>query len=269
MILWDVSYNTSVQKKAKDTSWNKVAPWYNKIVGEEGHYYHEHLIIPGVLRLLNLKNEDTLVDLACGQGVLSRNIPHVKKYLGLDLSKDLIKEAKERNQTKNYEFLVCDLSKLLREREEKFDKATIILALQNIEQTSNVIKNAANYLKVGGQLVIVLNHPCFRIPRQSGWNIDEKNKQQQRFVNRYLSSLKIPIDIHPGEKENQSKNLTWSFHHSLQDYSQMLHQAGFVIEKIEEWASDKESVGRVAKMENRARNEIPLFMAIQATLNSN
>jgi len=39
-----------------------------------------------------------------------------------------------------------------------------------------------------------------------------------------------------------------------------------VIEKIEEWASDKDSVGKAAKMENRARAEIPLFMAIQAKL---
>lgn len=251
----------------RDTSWNKVAPWYNKIVGKEGHYYHEHTVIPGVLRLLNLKNTDTLVDLACGQGILSRKIPVIKKYLGLDLAKELIKEAKNRNREQGYEFMVCDLSNLLKEREEKFDKATIILALQNIEQTENVLKNAANYLKKGGQLVIVLNHPCFRIPRQSGWGVDPANKQQHRFVNRYLSELKIPIEMNPSER-NQSKtrNITWSFHHSLQDYSAMLQKAGFVIEKIEEWSSDKESVGKAAKMENRARAEIPLFMAISSRL---
>lgn len=254
-----------MQRKQKNTSWNKVATWYNKVVGNEGHYYHEHVVIPGVLKLLNLKNSDTLVDLACGQGILSRKIPSIQKYLGLDLAKELIKEAKERNRNANYDFMVCDLSKILREREEKFDKATIILALQNIEQAENVIKNAATYLKKDGQLLIILNHPCFRIPRQSGWTIDEKSKQQQRFINRYLSALKIPIDIHPGEK-SQEKNLTWSFHHSLQDYSSMLAQNGFSIERIEEWASDKESVGKAAKMENRARAEIPLFMAISAKL---
>ncbi len=244
-----------------------MAPWYNKIVGNEGHYYHEHVVIPGVLRLLNLKNTDTLVDLACGQGILSRKIPHIQKYLGLDLAKELIKDAKYKNRQANYEFLVCDLSKLLRERAEKFDKATIILALQNIEQADNVIKNAATYLKKDGQLLIVLNHPCFRIPRQSGWSVDEKNKQQQRYVNRYLSELKIPIDMSPGAKnQEQNKKVTWSFHHSLQDYSQMLNEAGFMIEKIEEWSSDKESMGRAAKMENRARAEIPLFMAILAKL---
>jgi ubiquinone/menaquinone biosynthesis C-methylase UbiE len=253
--------------KIKDTSWNKVAPWYNKIVGKEGHYYHEHVVIPGVLRLLDLQEGETLLDLACGQGILSRKIRTVKKYLGLDLSKDLIKEAKSQNRLANYEFMVCDLSRVLKERTEKFDKAAIILALQNIEQAEIVLQNAANYLKTGGRLVIVLNHPCFRIPRQSSWAVDEKNKQQQRVVNRYLSPLKIPIEMNPGAAEqNQTKNMTWSFHHSLQDYSRMLSQAGFMIEAIEEWASDKESVGKAAKMENRARAEFPLFMAISAKL---
>ena len=256
-----------MQHNINDTSWNQVAPWYNKIVGQEGHYYHEHLVLPGVLRLLNLKTDDNLVDLACGQGVLARHLPPIKKYLGLDLAKELIKEAKLQSRQANQEFMVCDLSKVLRERTEKFDKAAIILALQNIEEASNVIKNAANYLKQGGQLVIVLNHPAFRIPRQSAWQVDEKNKQQQRVINRYLSPLKIPIDMNPGEKTpDQNKKITWSFHHSLQDYSQMLNQAGFMIEKIEEWSSDKESVGKAAKMENRARAEIPLFMAILAKL---
>jgi hypothetical protein len=44
----------------------------------------------------------------------------------------------------------------------------------------------------------------------------------------------------------------------------MLKDAGFVIEEIEEWTSDKESEGRAGRMENRSRNEIPLFMAIGA-----
>lgn len=252
-----------MNKKIKDTSWNKVATWYDKSVGQDGHYYHEHIVIPGVLRLLDLKNEDTLLDLACGQGILSRKIKTIKKYLGLDLSKELIKSAKEHNRQANHEFMVCDLSKLLQPRTEKFDKATIILALQNIEFADNVIKNAANYLKKGARLVIVLNHPCFRIPRQSSWQTDEKNKQQQRVINRYLSPLKIPIDMSPSEK---NKKITWSFHHSLQNYSQMLYENGFLIEKIEEWSSDKESVGKAARMENRARNEFPLFMAISAQL---
>jgi hypothetical protein len=37
-----------------------------------------------------------------------------------------------------------------------------------------------------------------------------------------------------------------------------------VIEKIEEWVSDKKSEGGKAAMEDKARAEFPLFMAIAA-----
>jgi hypothetical protein len=46
--------------------------------------------------------------------------------------------------------------------------------------------------------------------------------------------------------------------------SQMLFDGGFLIEKIEEWISDKKSEGGMAKIEDKARKEIPLFMAILA-----
>lgn len=243
------------------TSWQGVKGWYNKIVGSEGHYYHEHVVIPGVLKLLKLKPDDSLVDLGCGQGVLSRGIPPIQRYLGLDLSPGLIGEADRKNKKENYIFDVRDVTRLIREAAPEFTHATIILALQNMADAQTALKNAARFLIPGGKLVIVINHPCFRIPRQSGWHIDERTKLQTRWINRYLSPLKIPITMHPGK---QSSEMTWSFHHSLQDYSDMLNKAGFVITKMEEWTSDKESEGRAAKMENRARSEFPLFLAIQA-----
>jgi len=44
----------------------------------------------------------------------------------------------------------------------------------------------------------------------------------------------------------------------------MLKEAGFVIEMLDEWCSDKQSTGSKAKMENRSRDEIPMFLAIVA-----
>jgi hypothetical protein len=44
----------------------------------------------------------------------------------------------------------------------------------------------------------------------------------------------------------------------------MLFENGFAIEKIEEWTSEKQSEGKMARAENRARDEFPMFMAILA-----
>ena len=247
----------------KDTSWQQVAPWYNKLVGVEGHYYHQHVVIPGLLRLLELQADSSLVDIGCGQGILSRAIPEVTRYLGLDKAGALIAAARSETQNPNYTFQVADVTKQVAAPSERFSHAVIVLALQNMEAPAGALRTAAEHLNPGGKLVIVLNHPHFRIPRQSGWGVDEKTKQQYRWVNRYASPLKVPIIMNPGQKKQQT---TWSFHFSLQEYVAMLAKAGFVITNLEEWSSDKESKGSAAKMENRARREFPLFMTLVAQL---
>ena len=76
----------------------------------------------------------------------------------------------------------------------------------------------------------------------------------------YMSAHKIPITTHPGKGEGEG--LTYSFHHPLSSYVEWLSKAGFMIEKIEEWCSDKMSTGKAARWENRARNEFPMFMLV-------
>jgi SAM-dependent methyltransferase len=224
------------------------------------------VVLPGVLRLLNLTAESSLIDLGCGQGILSHVIPPIKEYFGLDKAAALIDVAKRAQQKLNYAFRVNDVSRPIPAIQPSFTHAAIILALQNMEYPQGAIQNAGRYLVPGGKLVIVLNHPSFRIPRQSGWDVDAKTKQQYRWENRYLSPLKIPITMNPGQSVQQqgAQKVTWSFHRPLQDYVAMLREAGFVITGLEEWVSDKQSAGKAASMENRSRGEFPLFMAVVA-----
>jgi len=245
-----------------NTSWQPVANWYNRLSGLGGDYYHQSVVIPGTLNLLSLKPRDSLLDLGCGQGALSRSIPPAVSYVGLDLAENLLAFARKENRHPDCRFLKADITRPLPIEKKDFTKAAIILALQNIPRPDLVIKNAADHLIEGGQLAIVINHPCFRIPRQSSWGIDQANKLQYRRVNRYLSFFKIPVNMEPSRGEKGV--ITWSFHFPLSQLSQFLNQAGFLIVKIEEWISKKASVGRAAKMENRARLEFPLFLSVLA-----
>lgn len=249
------------------TTWEKVSPWYNKITQNSGHYYHEHVVIPGVLKLLDLKPGSKLLDVAAGSGVLgraiSKSLPAGRQgvdYLGVDVAPSLVAEAKRNDRNFNHKYHVADVTKPLN-LNEKFTHAAIILALQNIKDPKAVLENISNLLIANGYLLIVLNHPAFRIPRQSSWGIDPGSKIQYRRIDRYMTPINIPITAHPGEKHSE---FTWSYHLPLWEYSRMLKDNGFVIELIEEWTSDKESIGRAGKMENRSRAEIPLFMAILA-----
>lgn len=247
----------------RDTSWEKSSKWYNKIVGEEGHYFHQAVIFPKIGQLIDFSKIESVLDLACGQGIFERQLNPKTEYVGVDIARSLIDEAKRKSQNQKHQFVVADVSKTLPLNENYFDLAVIILALQNIRNFEGVIINSQSHLKNEGKLLIVLNHPVFRIPRQTSWKVDEESKTQYRRIDRYMSELEIPIATNPGKF--QKSEITWSFHSPLSKYSEALFKNGFVIEKIEEWISNKKSTGPMAKMEDKARAEIPMFMAILAT----
>ena len=253
--------------RKQNTSWQKVAPWYNRITDQgRGHYYHQHVVIPGVLRLLGLSPNIqhtiyNILDLGCGNGVLAHALPKSVKYTGIDIAEDFSKTAKKEDKNYNHKYFVDDITKTLN-IPESYTHATIILTLQNISDPIAVLQNVSKLLILNSKLLIILNHPAFRIPRQSSWGIDEQRKIQYRRIDKYMSPMEIPIRMNPSDPNSQN---TLSYHFPLSDYSKMLKNAGFVIELIEEWTSDKESEGRARRMENRSRAEIPLFMAILAT----
>jgi SAM-dependent methyltransferase len=239
-------------------NWDSSEQWYTSCVGEKGHYYHQAVVLPNALRLLGPKG--SLLDLGCGQGVMARHLATDVEYCGVDLSKALIEAAKRLTPGKT--FVVADAAGEFPVEKRDFDRACFILSLQNIENGEKAIANAGLHLKKKGKLLIVLNHPAFRIPRQSDWGVDEKSKLQYRRMNGYMSPMKIPIQTTPSKGE--ASEVTYSYHHPLSDYAKWLQKNKFAIVTMEEWCSDKKSEGARAKMEDRARKEFPLFMAILA-----
>lgn len=253
--------SSAPQRNASPTSWQGVSKWYQESVGESGHYYHQHIVIPGVLRLLELKTGDSLLDLACGQGVLERAVKVPISYTGLDAAGGLVTQAERQKKDPAHVFATTDVTKPLPLTPGKvFTHSACVLALQNMEKPEGLFAQMATHLAPGGKGVIVINHPSFRIPRQSSWGIDESNKLQYRRVNLYTSPIKVPITAHPGQ---QSNVVTWSFHQPLSAYVSMIVSQGLVIDALEEWVSDKQSEGKAAKMENRGRSEFPLFLALR------
>lgn len=246
-------------KKQDKTSWGGVAAWYDDLL-KDPNSYQSKVILPNLLRILPPRGR--VVDIACGQGFFSRAYAEGgAEVLGVDISPELIQKAKE-NKIKNTEFAVAPAANMKDVPNSFFDSAFIILALQNIKEMGEALMEANRVLKKDGVLVVVLNHPAFRIPKASSWGFDEEKNIQYRRVDQYGVPFTAAIDMAPGKKSNA---YTMSFHRPLQEYVKALTKAGFVITGLEEWISHKKSeAGPRARAEDTARKEFPLFLTLVA-----
>lgn len=243
-----------------DTSWGKVANWYDKTVNDDDSYQAK-VILPSILRILNPEKGKWILDLACGQGFFSHAVASKgARVTGVDIAKELIDIAKKQ-AGHNEEFFTTPADNLSLFKVDTFDSALSVLAIQNIENIAKVFKEVSRVTKKGGKFVIVLNHPAFRIPDKSSWGDDMVTKALYRRVDEYLSESRKAIDMNPG---SQNSLKTISFHRPLQVYSKTLANCGFAILRIEEWISHRESqIGPKKVAEDKARREIPLFMCLE------
>lgn len=246
--------------------WDQAAQWYDALVGLKGSEYQKALIFPGALQMMQLKKGNAVLDLACGQGVYSRFLSQRRMMVtGLDTSEEMIRFARSRSDT-SIRFERGDAQDPKALQGKTFDAVVCLLALQNIESLPPVMHNVKRWLKPGGKFVMVTTHPCFRIPRQTHWGWDEQKKIQYRRVDLYGSESAIPILTPPFA---QAKSYTVTYHRPLQSYFQALAEAGLWVDRLEEWTSHKTSEpGKRSKAENRARQEIPLFLALRAVPSS-
>lgn len=247
---------------AASTSWDAVGEWYGTHLSAPGTYQSE-VVWPGAMRLLGVGPGKTFLDVACGEGSFAQLI--VKQggsVVGIDAAPTLVRQAQNK-KIRDAEFFVADAAGSIAMYNGKtFDGAAIVLALQNMSDMNGTLANVSKVMKRGAPVVIVLNHPAFRIPRQSSWGFEEERKMMYRRVDSYLTENAIPMLMHPGDAPDVK---TTSFHRPISSYITSLAANGFVVDAMEEWISHKESTsGPRAKSENRIRKEVPMFLAIRA-----
>ena len=268
--------NQLQNQQNKTTSWGSVSNWYDDYLNDEDNYQHK-VILPNFLRLLNIKNLDkniNILDLGCGQGffiekllnTLDKNTKEKVKIHGIDLSSKLLKIAEDKFvDNKNITFKNTDAGVLTHVKDNSVDKIYSILALQNMADIDQVIQEIKRVLKNDGRCLFVINHPSFRIPKESDWRYDTFVQKQGRVIYNYMSDKKYIIDMNPGLKAlGQKTEETVSFHHPLQYFSKIFNKHNFAISRIEEWISHKKSEDSVrGRAEDAARKEIPMFMCIE------
>ncbi len=248
--------------KNQETSWGGVADWYfDHLTSPDS--YHNKVVLPNLIRFMDIHTGEKVLDLACGTGFFSHHFFAAgADVVGVDIGKELIALARK-NVDPKVTFFVSSADDLSMITDGSINKIACVLAIQNIADIKKMMAECERVLVPGGKMYIVMNHPAFRIPKGSSWGWDEENKLQYRRVDQYLSEKKVNIDMHPGKASDEQ---TVSFHRSLQMFMKVFHAHHFAITRLEEWISHKESErGPRQKEEDRMRKEIPLFLCLEIT----
>ncbi|OGC46435.1 hypothetical protein A2V49_02785 [candidate division WWE3 bacterium RBG_19FT_COMBO_34_6] len=239
------------------SNWNKMTNWYDSMVGDEGHKYHRDYAIPTILKLLNPQKDQLFLDAGCGQGILSPYITRSGgKYIGFDPSDQMIRNAIARHSNNGIFFCekIENINNNSKVQGKFFDGITFLFSIQDIKNIEEGFKNVSKLLKPDGKIIIFMMHPCFRIPRQSGWGEDKKRKLIYRRLDRYLSAGVIPLDV---KVRYKGKKITSYFYHRpLNFYFELFKKNNLFVENLIEIPEQKPGY-----------SEFPTFLALSLKKN--
>jgi 2-polyprenyl-3-methyl-5-hydroxy-6-metoxy-1,4-benzoquinol methylase len=103
-----------------------------------------------VLSCLDHAKGDSLLDLACGDGMMTAMFAqHFERVVGVDASGAHVQAARDRlPQARFFESLIEDFN-----LDEKFDAVFLLDILEHVVDPVAVLKKAASYLNTGGTLI--------------------------------------------------------------------------------------------------------------------
>jgi len=164
-------------------TWNKFSPGWKKWdeltmdflkpMGEE------------IIKLLNLKNDAVVLDVAAGTGEPGLTIAshlNAGKVISTDLAEGMLEVAQEnakKRGIKNFETLVCDVSELPF-ADDTFDAVSCRFGFMFFPDMELAIKEMTRVLKPGGKIATAV------------WNIPEKNFWVTATMGTISKNIEIP-----------------------------------------------------------------------------
>jgi ubiquinone/menaquinone biosynthesis C-methylase UbiE len=244
--------------------WDQMTDWWDEKPGDEGDLWHRALIDPPLLHLAGEVSGLHLLDLACGNGYLSRRFARQGAIVtAVDANAPLIERARAREAQEllGISYHVADAAHLEMLAASTFDLVVCNMALMDIENAAGAIKEVARVLGQQGRLVTSLSHPCFDKVNTSGWAIEQI--YPLTTIWRKMSHYRevVVADL-PWQLESGQIVYTRAHHRPLSWYFRTLRASGLVVAALEEPEPTQEFLANSPQGPWIA--EIPLHCVIEA-----
>jgi 2-polyprenyl-3-methyl-5-hydroxy-6-metoxy-1,4-benzoquinol methylase len=244
--------------------WDNVAAWWVARYTPRGDVNREWIIDPVLLDFLGPVGGLRILDAGCGGGYLARLLARRGAAVeGVDLSPKLLAaaEAEEAREPLGVRYRQANLADLSCFPDETFDAAVANVVLQDVVRYREAVREIHRVLKPGGRFVFSTTHPAFEAPVPGMWVREPKDSERVEerrhlAVDRYFE--RVAIYWAP-----RGKAPAVGFHRPLRDYFEALHDAGFLVARLEEPTPSEEALERHYRhFADMLR--VPLFLVVEA-----
>lgn len=213
---------TNINKIDIVSMWNNIAyERYSQIKNGEDDSF-SNVLVPNIISLLSPKAYDYLLDLGCGNGILTKKLDaYAENIVGIDLAEKNIEIAQSNNIFPNINFFVADAENV--SFNYKFDCVISNMVLMDAMNIELIIKNVSVLLNNSGDFIFSITHPCY-------WPIYWDYYKEDWFD--YNKEIIIKNNFRIGKKRTVYK--TVHFHRPLEFYVKILKENHFIIEDLKE-----------------------------------
>jgi len=222
-----------------DPAWDRLAAWRDRQMGEDGDLWHRAIIDPVLLDVLGPVRGLRVLDLACGNGYLTRRFARdgAARSVGVDRSTRTLAFARrrERRLSTGAEFRQADSAHLVRFADGSFDRVVANMALMDLPDLDRTVREVGRVLAPDGHFVFSIGHPCFDLDDRSLWEIERRPYENPGTVWRKVSRYQEErVGRAPWRLPDGSFVYTRSYHRTLATYVRCLRAAGLALVRLEE-----------------------------------
>lgn len=256
--------------------WDTALESWADFVREGKDFYREEMNNPAFFNLVGNVKGKQILDLACGEGSNTRILAKKgARVVGADFSRKMIELARltEKKEKLGIRYYVSDAAHLKGFQSDYFDIVTCFMALMDVEDYEEAIREVARVMKKSSRFIFSITHPCFEwgIVTTNGqhigdWKYEEgtENSPERKAlyfeVKRYFGIFRC--DDSWDMKRLVKPFKTTSFHRTLTDYFQALYRSSLLVRRLVEPKPTARGISKYPQL--RKHRKIPQSIIIEA-----
>jgi 2-polyprenyl-3-methyl-5-hydroxy-6-metoxy-1,4-benzoquinol methylase len=222
--------------------WNQNAAFWDERGGDDGLPMQRALIAPITERLLDLKRDERVLEIACGNGAFARRMAALgARVVASDFAETFIERAKTRTTeyADRIEYRVIDATDetaLLALGAQSFDAAVCTMGLMDIAEIDPLLRALSQLLKPRARFVFTISHPCFNSTAGMKMIVERSENRDGEHVTVHaiqISQYATPT-TYKGIGIIGQPTPQYYFHRPLNILFGACFRAGFVLDALEE-----------------------------------